>query len=32
MGATIETFTPVEDPLLFTDAAAFKVKGLIRCV
>ncbi|CDH45033.1 MAG: iron-sulfur cluster insertion protein ErpA [Candidatus Competibacteraceae bacterium] len=30
MGATIETFTPVEDPLLFTDAAAFKVKGLIE--
>ena len=29
MGATLETFTPVEDPLLFTDAAASKVKGLI---
>lgn len=30
MGATIETFTPVEDPLLFTDAAALKVKGLLE--
>ena len=30
MGATIETFTPIKDTLLFTDAAAFKVKGLIE--
>ena len=30
MGATIETFTPDEAPLLFTDAAALKVKGLLE--
>jgi iron-sulfur cluster insertion protein len=30
MTATVETFTPAESPLLFTDAAAFKVKGLLE--
>ena len=30
MGATIETFTPSEDPLVFTDTAALKVKGLLE--
>jgi hypothetical protein len=27
MSATVETFVPTDDPLLFTDAAALKVKG-----
>ncbi len=30
MSATIETFVPTDDPLLFTDAAALKVKGLLE--
>ncbi|HRF64115.1 MAG TPA: iron-sulfur cluster insertion protein ErpA [Candidatus Competibacter sp.] len=29
MSAIAETFTPTESPLLFTDAAALKVKGLL---
>ena len=30
MGATVETFTPADSPLLFTDAAALKVKELLE--
>ena len=30
MSAITETFTPTDSPLLFTDAAAFKVKALIE--
>ncbi|HNW78843.1 MAG TPA: iron-sulfur cluster insertion protein ErpA [Candidatus Competibacteraceae bacterium] len=30
MSATVETFTPADDPLLFTDAAALKVKELLE--
>lgn len=30
MSATVETFTPADDPLLFTDAAALKVKDLLE--
>lgn len=30
MGAIVETFTPADSPLLFTDAAALKVKDLLE--
>jgi iron-sulfur cluster insertion protein len=30
MSAIAEAFTPAESPLLFTDAAALKVKGLLE--
>ncbi len=30
MSATVEAFTPADDPLLFTDAAALKVKELLE--
>jgi iron-sulfur cluster insertion protein len=30
MSATIDTFTPTEDPLFFSDAAALKVKELLN--
>ncbi len=30
MNAVAETFTPADNPLLFTDAAALKVKALIE--
>lgn len=29
MSATVENFTPADSPLLFSDAAALKVKGLL---
>ncbi|MDZ7621905.1 MAG: iron-sulfur cluster insertion protein ErpA [Candidatus Competibacteraceae bacterium] len=30
MNATVENFTPADSPLLFTDDAALKVKGLLE--
>jgi iron-sulfur cluster insertion protein len=30
MNATVENFTPADSPLLFSDAAALKVKGLLE--